>query len=300
MKRLALAAALVSSLVACGSGNSSSVVLQPKDPLAKNVYIKVTGSSDAASAVAAVLEQGGGVVAASATKGSKDCAQAFPIVTYPVTVSSLRGLAGQKVTLAFYGSGAAAAGTCHGLSGQFPNGIPLVGGNRRIYHMPSSSMQPTLNCAKAAEGCLGKAADTLVTQLTGAARLERLAIVAFTTPPTATSACGEGGTFVKRIIGLPGEAVREDGKGFIWIRLPGSKTWVTVNEPYVSAQTRALDSAHFNHTWSVPHGTYFVLGDNRSLSCDSRAWGPVPVANIIGPVVQIIRNGAVLKPAGPS
>jgi signal peptidase I len=41
----------------------------------------------------------------------------------------------------------------------------------------------------------------------------------------------------------------------------------------------------------MPAGTYFVIGDNRSQSCDSREWGTVPRANIIGKVVKIRRPG---------
>ena len=96
--------------------------------------------------------------------------------------------------------------------------------------------------------------------------------------------CGEGGVFVKRIIGLPGESVHEDSKGFIDI--DGKR----LAEPYVSAPSRLADSAHFGGTWQVAKRGYFVLGDNRSESCDSRTWGSVPSRNIIGPVTRIMRT----------
>jgi signal peptidase I len=91
--------------------------------------------------------------------------------------------------------------------------------------------------------------------------------------------------FVKRVIGLPGETVHEDAHGFIDV--DGTR----LSEPYVQRAARLQDSMHFGHTWHVQRGTYFVLGDNRPQSCDSRAWGGVPKRNVVGPVVKIERSG---------
>jgi signal peptidase I len=154
------------------------------------------------------------------------------------------------------------------------------------YRIPSSSMEPTLNCAKPAPGCLGDSSDRVL-----ACRVcldfgppSRGDIVVFNTPSEAAAKCGEGGTFVKRVIGLPGETVREDDNGFIWIRGPDSKTFEKLKEPYLSADRRLLDSAHFGQKWKVPAGKYFMMGDNRSQSCDSRTWGSVPRDKLIGTV----------------
>jgi signal peptidase I len=154
------------------------------------------------------------------------------------------------------------------------------------YRIPSSSMEPTLNCAKPAPGCLGDSSDRVL-----ACRVcldfgppSRGDIVVFNTPSEAAAKCGEGGTFVKRVIGLPGETVREDDNGFIWIRGPDSKTFVKLKEPYLSSDRRLLDSAHFGQVWHVPPDKYFMMGDNRSQSCDSRTWGSVPRDKLIGTV----------------
>ncbi len=153
------------------------------------------------------------------------------------------------------------------------------------YRIPSSSMEPTLNCARPAEGCEASTSDRVL-----ACRIcydlsspKRGDIVVFTAPAAAARKCGEGGTYVKRLIGLPGDTVREDDQGFIWI--DGKK----LNEPYVQASRRKQDvevnPGYRGKTWRVPEGQYFFMGDNRGGSCDSRVWGSVPRSSLIGKVV---------------
>ena len=145
------------------------------------------------------------------------------------------------------------------------------------YRIPSSSMEPTLHCAKPGEWCLGSFNDRVIANRLaydfGSPR--RGQIVVFKAPQAAAK-CGngEGLTFVKRLIGLPGELVSERN-GYVYV--DGRR----LAEPYVSPTLRDDTSGK----WRVPSGHYFFLGDDRAHSCDSRVWGTVPRHNLIGPVV---------------
>jgi len=153
------------------------------------------------------------------------------------------------------------------------------------YRIPSSSMEPTLHCARPAAGCEASTSDRVLANrfIYHFRSPERGEIVVFQTPKLALEACGSQGTFVKRLIGLPGE-VWEERNGFVYIN--GKK----LNEPYVKADRRDHDSYGMmdippRHTYiRIPKGYYLMMGDNRSSSCDSRRWGLVPRKNLIGPV----------------
>lgn len=157
------------------------------------------------------------------------------------------------------------------------------------FRIPSASMEKTLRCGRPAAGCTGSTSDrVLVNRLAyDFGDPQRGQIVVFVAPAKANRCGGRdaGTTFVKRLIGLPGEIVREDGHGYIWIRRPGTATWTRLSEPYVPARTRLADKSYFSRTWHVPKGGYFMLGDNRPDSCDSRKWGSVPRSSLIGPVI---------------
>jgi signal peptidase I len=150
------------------------------------------------------------------------------------------------------------------------------------YRIPSSSMEPTLHCARPADGCLGRFSDrVLANRFVYHFRSPRRGeIVVFKTPQLAAVRCGMGGTFVKRIVGLPGEtvAVREVN-GRRTVLIDGRP----LDEPYVKA-AHNLGTDNLLRSTKIPAGNYFMLGDNRDKSCDSRQWGTVPRDNLIGKV----------------
>jgi len=82
---------------------------------------------------------------------------------------------------------------------------------------------------------------------------------------------------IKLIIGLPGDTVHVNDDGTVIIN------GIPVDEPYITPKTGGTTG-----TWTVPEGKYFVLGDNRSVSYDSRSWLFLPREDIIGKAWFII------------
>ncbi|HTH93146.1 MAG TPA: signal peptidase I [Candidatus Paceibacterota bacterium] len=94
-------------------------------------------------------------------------------------------------------------------------------------------------------------------------------VIVFKAPPEPTK------YYIKRVIGLPGDTVKlRDGK--ITIINKDHPEGFTLDEPYLTHLS--TDSG----TYVVPADEYFVMGDNRSGSYDSRSWGMLPDANIRG------------------
>lgn len=84
--------------------------------------------------------------------------------------------------------------------------------------------------------------------------------------------------FIKRIIGLPGDTVKLEG-GQVIIQNDTYPTGVMLDESgYLPAGVRTGGQ----HTVELGHGTYFVLGDNREASSDSRQWGTLDLSEIVG------------------
>lgn len=156
--------------------------------------------------------------------------------------------------------------------------VVLVLATSELYRIPASGMEPTLHCRQPVLGCEAERADrVLVWKLLYKVREPRRGdIVAFRPPPLARERCGSEGVRIKRIVALGGETWEErDG----YVLIDGKK----LSEPYAA---RTVDTRASYPPRRIPSGTYFLMGDNRGESCDSREWGAVTRASIIGPVVM--------------
>jgi signal peptidase I len=83
--------------------------------------------------------------------------------------------------------------------------------------------------------------------------------------------------FIKRIIGIPGDTISfESGK--VFLQKPGEQR-VQLQEPYYRGATNPMN---INGPTILKKDEYFVMGDNRNFSSDSRVWGILPKKDIIG------------------
>lgn len=113
------------------------------------------------------------------------------------------------------------------------------------------------------------------------------------------------GEKIKRVIGLPGESLYFDASGELYVKMVGAEDYEKVEQPFLEEQSWWTDemrewrindnpyvaSAKSNKTWTLTDDQYFICGDNRAHSTDSRAEGPVYSHSITGLAVAV--NGKV-------
>jgi signal peptidase I len=150
----------------------------------------------------------------------------------------------------------------------------------QTFSIPSESMVPTLDIG-----------DRIVVQkiFWSWHDIKQGDIVVFSRPPHDTQCTGpESEDLVKRVIALPGQKIYSAfGKVFVDGR-PLNESYLPKPDPL----GRPIPGASAQHPYRVPAGDFYVMGDNRAVSCDSRYWGPVQGSTIVGKVVLLLwRHG---------
>jgi len=138
----------------------------------------------------------------------------------------------------------------------------------QAFYVPSVSMTPTLQVG-----------DRIVVVKVGFS-LHRGDIIVFRRTPADTGTTDAD--LVKRVIGLPGETISSRG---VIVLINGKP----LDEPWLPALTgKCAESAENIPATKVAPNHYFVMGDCRGDSGDSRMWGTVPRSYIVGKVVVIV------------
>ena len=113
-------------------------------------------------------------------------------------------------------------------------------------------------------------------------------IVVFTHPPLDHCPGPANTDLVKRVIALPGQTIYSAGSS---IYIDGRR----LAEPYLPAHDPLgppIPGATRQAPFHVPPGEFYVMGDNRQISCDSRFWGPIKGTSIVGTAVLLFwHNG---------
>jgi signal peptidase I len=145
----------------------------------------------------------------------------------------------------------------------------------QTFFIPSGSMEPTLQIGD----------RILVNKLSYHFHgVDRGNIVVFSRPPTENCGGPEVNDLVKRVIGLPGDVISLSG-GYVYI--DGKKldeSWLPASEQGITVAGPAGNTSNLARPYRVPNDNYFVMGDNRTDSCDSRYWGPISRSLIVGKV----------------
>jgi signal peptidase I len=90
--------------------------------------------------------------------------------------------------------------------------------------------------------------------------------------------------FIKRIVAGPGDEIYVK-EGHVFARAPSKSQFVREHDPYINPCEGSDPECNFPTPIKIPPGHWFMMGDNRGDSEDSRFWGPVPTGWIIGDAV---------------
>ena len=143
----------------------------------------------------------------------------------------------------------------------------------QTYFIPSASMEPTLQIG-----------DRIIVSKMSLdfGSIHQGDIIVFKAPPS--EHCGTSvPDLVKRVIALPGQTISLSKKGYVYIN--GTKldeTWLPESKQGTTYPGPTGTTYSLNSPYKVPANHYFMMGDNRSDSCDSRYWGPIPRSDVVG------------------
>jgi signal peptidase I len=145
----------------------------------------------------------------------------------------------------------------------------------QAFSIPSTSMVPTLNVY-----------DRILVWKAFFSwhQLREGDIIVFTHPPRDHCPGPARTDLVKRVIALPGQTIYSAG-GVLYV--DGRR----LREPYLPSDDPLgppIPGASRHDPFRVPRGEFYVMGDNRAISCDSRYWGPVQGSTIVGRVVMLV------------
>ena len=171
------------------------------------------------------------------------------------------------------------------------------------FQIPTGSMIPTLEVGDfilVNKYAYGVRLPIIGTKILGVEDPDRGEVIVFIPPH-------ENKYYIKRVIGLPGDTVRYEDKNLyingeliskdyvesIMVEtsigdLPGVLYSETINGVEHSTQNiDAVGRQRARTTWVIPNGHYFMMGDNRDNSSDSRVWGTVPNEDVVGKAVAV-------------
>lgn len=207
-------------------------------------------------------------------------------------LSAGRVLAGCGMALAGMGCGTSGVDIARDAGMAGVSGSPTsVIGKPQVYRVPSESMEPTLRIGS--------------TVHVGSGSLAVGAIVVF--HPSEGGLAGECGPrphvpraggaacdtpireesrlrLIKRIVAGPGDEIYIEN-GHVFLKAHGSTSFLRESDSYIRP-CGVNPECNFPVPIKIPAGQWFVMGDNRGASTDSRAWGPVPKAWIVGVVAS--------------